>query len=198
MPNSILINPFEVPQGQEEEFLRHWHAAAAQMRDAAGFISTRLHQSLDPQAKFRFINVAEWESPQHFQAAMRTEAFQEIARKMPFAGYPALYQVIVEKERAMTQRERGKVSMNRDPQVLEGSPLPYPAYKIVGILPNEEAAWQAIDELTSRGFAEEEIQLWGGQAGAQAILDSFRHSGLVGLLKGLRFKYGEEGDITQH
>ena len=96
MPNTILINPFEVPEGQEEEFLTHWQAAAEQMRGAAGFISTRLHQSLDPQAKYRFINVAEWVSPQHFQAAMRTEAFQEIARKMPFAGHPALYQVIVE------------------------------------------------------------------------------------------------------
>ncbi len=96
MPNSILINPFEVPEGQEEEFLKHWQAAAAQMRGAAGFISTRLHQSLDPQAKFRFINVAEWESPQHFQAAIRAQAFQEIARKMPFAAYGALYQVIVE------------------------------------------------------------------------------------------------------
>ena len=99
MPNSILINPFEVPEGQEQEFLRHWQAAAALLRDAAGFISTRLHQSLDPQAKFWFINVAEWESPQHFQAAIRTEAFQEIARKMPFAAYGALYRVIVDMRR---------------------------------------------------------------------------------------------------
>lgn len=97
MPHTtILINPFEVPQGQEEEFIRNWRAAAAQLRDAEGFISTRLHQSLDSQAKFQFINVAEWESPQHFQAAMRTEAFQEVARTMPFAAYPALYRVIVE------------------------------------------------------------------------------------------------------
>jgi quinol monooxygenase YgiN len=66
------------------------------MQNAAGFISTHLHQSLDPQAKYRFINMAEWVSPQHFQAAIRTEAFQEFARKMPFAGYPALYRVIVE------------------------------------------------------------------------------------------------------
>lgn len=59
------------------------------MRGAAGFISTRLHESMDPQAKFRFINVAEWESLQQLQAAMRTEALQEIARAMPFAAYPA-------------------------------------------------------------------------------------------------------------
>jgi hypothetical protein len=62
----------------------------------------------------------------------------------------------------MTRRDTGKVNINRNPQVLEGSPLPYPADKVVGILPNEEAAWQAIHELRSRGFGEEDIELWGG------------------------------------
>jgi len=96
MQTVILINPFEVPAGREEEFLKAWQEAAEQLRHATGFVSTRLHESLDPQAKFRFVNVAEWESPQHFQAAMRSEAFQQIARKMPFAGSPALYRVVVE------------------------------------------------------------------------------------------------------
>jgi heme-degrading monooxygenase HmoA len=98
MPSVVLINPFEVPAGQEEEFLTRWREAAEELRHAPGFVSTLLHESLDPQAKFRFVNVAEWESPQHFQAAMRTEAFQQIARKMPFAASPALYRVIVEAE----------------------------------------------------------------------------------------------------
>jgi len=96
MQTVILINPFEVPAGQEEQFLKAWNEAADHLRLAPGFLSTRLHKSLDPQAKFRFVNVAEWESPQHFQAAMRTEAFQQIARKMPFTAYPALYRVIAE------------------------------------------------------------------------------------------------------
>ena len=95
MQTVILINPFEVPAGREEEFLKAWQEAAEQLRHATGFVSTRLHESLDPQAKFRFVNVAEWESPQHFQAAMRSEAFQQIAQKMPFAGSPALYRVVV-------------------------------------------------------------------------------------------------------
>jgi quinol monooxygenase YgiN len=95
MQTVILINPFEVPAGREEEFLKAWQEAAEHLRHAPGFVSTRLHESLDPQA-IRFVNVAEWESPQHFQAAMRTEAFQQIARKMPFASYPALYRVVVE------------------------------------------------------------------------------------------------------
>ena len=98
MSTVVLINPFEVPAGQEEEFLTRWREAAELLRHASGFVSTRLHESLDPQAKFRFVNVAEWESPQHFQAAMRTEAFQQIARKMPFVASPALYRVVVEPE----------------------------------------------------------------------------------------------------
>jgi heme-degrading monooxygenase HmoA len=58
MPSVVLINPFEVPAGQEEEFLPRWREAAEELRHAPGFVSTRLHESLDPQAKFRFVNVA--------------------------------------------------------------------------------------------------------------------------------------------
>lgn len=94
MPNTILINVFEVPEGQEEEFLKHWQAAAALMRNAPGFISTRLHQSLDPGAVFRFVNVAEWESAEHFRQAIGAADFQEVARRMPFTSRPALYRII--------------------------------------------------------------------------------------------------------
>ena len=92
----ILINSFEVTESEEEQFLKAWHEGAALLRQAPGFISTRLHQSLDPHAKFRFVNVAQWESPQHFQAAMSIEAFQQIRQKMPFTANPALYKVISE------------------------------------------------------------------------------------------------------
>ena len=95
----VLINPFEVPQGQEEAFLKGWREAAKVLRQAPGFLSTRLHESIDPQAKFRFVNVAEWESPQHFQAAMSSEAFQQSRGKMPFTASPALYQVIAEEQK---------------------------------------------------------------------------------------------------
>lgn len=53
-----LINPFEVSEGQEEQFLKEWTEAAEVLRQEPGFLSTRLHKSLNPQAKFRFINVA--------------------------------------------------------------------------------------------------------------------------------------------
>src|SRR5215468_11216956 len=99
MSTVVLINPFEVPQGQEEEVLTGWHEAARQLEQAPGFLSTRLHESLDPQARFRFINVAEWESPQHFQAAMSSEAFQQMRLHMPWTAYPALYRVVTEEQK---------------------------------------------------------------------------------------------------
>ena len=96
MDHVTLINPFEVPTGSEDEFLERWKEAAAYLREQVGFVSTRLHESLDPAAEFRFVNVAVWESAEHFQRALSTPEFQELAQGMPFSGHPALYRVISE------------------------------------------------------------------------------------------------------
>jgi heme-degrading monooxygenase HmoA len=90
----ILINSFEVPEGtDDEEFLRGWERAANYMREQPGFVSSRLHRALAPDARFRFINVAEWASPQDFQAAVTSDEFREIA-KGAGPGSPALYEVV--------------------------------------------------------------------------------------------------------
>jgi heme-degrading monooxygenase HmoA len=90
----ILINPFEVPQGTaDEDFLRGWERAADYMRQQPGFVSSHLHRALAPDARFRFINIAEWASPQDFQAAVSSETFREIA-KGAAPGSPALYEVV--------------------------------------------------------------------------------------------------------
>ncbi len=90
----ILINPFEVPEGTEdEEFLRGWERAADYMRQQPGFVSSHLHRALRPDARFRFINIAEWSSPQEFQAAVSSDEFREIAGGAG-PGSPALYEVI--------------------------------------------------------------------------------------------------------
>ena len=90
----ILINPFEVPEGaDDEEFLRGWERAADYMRQQPGFLSTRLHRALGPDARFRFVNIAEWASPQDFQAAVTSEQFREIARDAGPSS-PALYEVV--------------------------------------------------------------------------------------------------------
>ena len=96
MDEVTLVNPFEVPEGKEEEFTARWQEAAAYMRQQEGFISTRLHRSLDPSARFNCVNVAVWDSPEHFRRAISSPQFREMAGAMPFPGHPGLYRIVSE------------------------------------------------------------------------------------------------------
>lgn len=89
-----LINPFDVPdETADEDFLRGWDRAADYMRRQPGFLTSRLHRALRPDARFRFVNVAEWASPQEFQAAVTSEEFRELTQGAQ-PGAPALYEVV--------------------------------------------------------------------------------------------------------
>ena len=92
----ILINPFEVPEGKEQECLKMWDEAAEFLKNQPGYINTKLHQSILDNAKFRFINVAEWETPESFFTAVQTEEFQKITEGTmeAYPHYPSLYTVI--------------------------------------------------------------------------------------------------------
>jgi heme-degrading monooxygenase HmoA len=92
----VLVNAFEIPDGQEEKFLADWRHAADWMRQQPGFVSSRLHQSLDPDAEFRYVNVAEWESADHFRKAAASPEFQQRTSGMNVRAHPALYRVVVE------------------------------------------------------------------------------------------------------
>jgi hypothetical protein len=43
-----------------------WEKVARFMKQQPGFISTRLHRAIIPGARFQLINLAEWESVEHF------------------------------------------------------------------------------------------------------------------------------------
>jgi heme-degrading monooxygenase HmoA len=90
----VLINLFEVPAGADEGFIAAWERARDFLQAQDGYRSTQLHQSLSPDATFRFVNVAEWESPAAFQAAIGQPSFP--GREMPFSAHPGLYQVVAE------------------------------------------------------------------------------------------------------
>ncbi len=94
----VLINPFEVPEGRESEALADWEAAAEFLREQPGFISTRLHEAIAPGSRFHLVNVAEWESPEAFQAAVTSPEFRELVKDMVrnFPHHPALYSVVRE------------------------------------------------------------------------------------------------------
>ena len=93
----VLINAFEVHDGQDEAFLAAWERTRAFLATQPGYLSTRLHRSLSPAADFRFVNVAVWQSPQAFQAATSQPGFTEAA--IPFPFHASLYQAVHEDQR---------------------------------------------------------------------------------------------------
>ncbi len=64
------------------------------MEQQRGYVSTALHRSLDPNARFRYINVAVWESPDAFNAALSHPEFVALRERTPFAHYPSVYTII--------------------------------------------------------------------------------------------------------
>ncbi len=92
----LLINSFEVPEDKQDEALAFWERAAEFMRKQPGFISTRLHRSIVPWARFHLINIAEWQSVEHFEAAIFSKEFKDLTEpyKEVYPHYPGLYEVI--------------------------------------------------------------------------------------------------------
>lgn len=90
-----LINVFQIPLGKEAEALAMWEAAAKFLRTQPGYISTALHRTILPDAKYRLINVAKWESAEAFKqatAAMRASAGIKPVEGLSFDA--SLYTVI--------------------------------------------------------------------------------------------------------
>jgi heme oxygenase (mycobilin-producing) len=102
MNTVTLINPFSVKSEDEEKFMILWRRVDDYLRAQDGFISTKLHKSLDaqtrlPPATFRYINVALWQSVENFEKAVISEKFKECASEIfPYSGGPGLYEVIVD------------------------------------------------------------------------------------------------------
>lgn len=96
-PAVVLINAFEVPEGQDDAFLKAWERSRTFLSTQEGYLATRLHRSLSPSADFRFINVAYWRSPQAFQAATSHLEFPSAA--IPFPFHASLFEVIYEEQR---------------------------------------------------------------------------------------------------
>ena len=96
MANVIVINPFEVPEGKEEQALETWDTFAEYFHKQPGYVSARLHRAIGPDARFHLVTVAEWESPDHFVAALKHPELQEIAEAATdhSPNYPGLYEVI--------------------------------------------------------------------------------------------------------
>jgi heme-degrading monooxygenase HmoA len=91
----VLINAFEVPPDADDEFIRGWEAARDYLQTQPGYVDTALHRAISPDADFRFVNLARWESPQQFQAATQSPGFREAAKGLAaFRPHPGLYEVV--------------------------------------------------------------------------------------------------------
>ena len=88
----VLINAFEVPAGRDEEFLMTWEHARDWLREQPGYLGTRLHRSLDPQAEFRYVNRGTFRTAGEFTTAISDPAFPGGA--MRFRSHPMLYEVV--------------------------------------------------------------------------------------------------------
>jgi heme oxygenase (mycobilin-producing) len=86
----VLINPFEVPEGADDEFLAGWDRAREVLSRRQGYLGTRLHRATGP-ADFRFVNVARWSSPLMFARALERPEFRASAEAIPFPSHPGLY-----------------------------------------------------------------------------------------------------------
>ena len=88
-----LVNPFEVPAGEDERFVAGWERVTATLADQRGYLGTRLHRAAG-DAEFRFVNLARWSSPLMFARATQRPAFLEASAEVPYRRHPALYSVV--------------------------------------------------------------------------------------------------------
>ena len=96
MANVIVINPFEVPKGKEEQALAMWNKFAGYFHRQPGYVSSKLHRAIKPTARFHLVTVAEWTSADHFMAAMKNPELQKImeAATNHIPNFPGIYEVI--------------------------------------------------------------------------------------------------------
>lgn len=93
-----LINCFEIPSKREDEFFALWQQVNAYMRGKAGYLGHKFHRSLTADARFRFVNVAQWASLEDFNTA-HDEGFRALVSQpawSSFRSFPTLYQVVDE------------------------------------------------------------------------------------------------------
>ena len=129
-----LINLFEVPAGADEDFIAEWERARDFLKSRDAYLATALHQSLAPDARFRFVNVGRYPSAEAFQTTISQTDFP--GGHMPYPAHPAIYDVV---------RQDG-TEAERPGAVVLINPFTVPADADEQFLPIWEAARDALRE----------------------------------------------------
>lgn len=77
----VLVNVFQVAEGDIPDLLKAWEADANWMKKQPGYISTQLHQGIAGSTVF--MNYAVWESVAHFRAAFTHPEFKKALEHYP-------------------------------------------------------------------------------------------------------------------
>ena len=102
-----LINAFQVPEEQREEFLKRWTETTQVYARTAGFLETRLHRNTGVgNQTFQFINVALWAS---FEAFMRAqEDFVPGEESIPWISFhPAILEEVIMTKNLLSGQSKG-------------------------------------------------------------------------------------------
>ena len=92
----VFINLFEVPAGRDEAFLARWQQVNDYMRARPGYQAHRLHRAFGDDARYRYVNVATWESAEAWRSA-HDETFRGLVAQpewREFPSTPALFEVV--------------------------------------------------------------------------------------------------------
>jgi heme oxygenase (mycobilin-producing) len=93
----VLINSFTVPQPRDDAFHDIWLQTSSYFREQPGYRSLRLHRAITPDARYRWVNIAQWATEADYQAAHRTDEFRRLVSQEgwdEFPNMPSLYQVV--------------------------------------------------------------------------------------------------------
>ena len=90
----VLINVFEVPAPEADEFIGAWEKTRDDLEQYPGHLDTALHQAIADSAEFQFVNIAHWRSAEEFNEAIASAGFQEAAADLRWTFHPALYNIV--------------------------------------------------------------------------------------------------------
>ncbi|WP_454198160.1 antibiotic biosynthesis monooxygenase family protein [Nocardia sp. Marseille-Q1738] len=97
-PGVTFMNIFEISPDSVDGFAVGWSDRARLMRSASGFRDVRLHRAVTPEARFRLVNVAHWDSVAAWQAAAQSSAMTAATNMARVHATPntAIYEVVGE------------------------------------------------------------------------------------------------------
>jgi heme-degrading monooxygenase HmoA len=97
-----LINIFNVPPDESDQFVKRWKDTARVMVGQPGFVGLRLLRSLIDDAQARFINVAEWKKGANLKQGYTNPEWRASVQRMltdpqlHVKADPRVYEIVLE------------------------------------------------------------------------------------------------------